>query len=86
MHDLLGFASRWDEKYPTLSKQWRLKWLHITAMFELPAAIRKAIYTTSAIESVNSVIRKLTRNRRQYPNRDSALKLVYMAINEASKK
>ena len=84
--ELTNVASRWDEKYPTISKQWRLKWPHITAMFELPAAIRKAIYTTNVIESVNSVIRKFTRNRKQYPNRDSALKLVYMAINEASKK
>ena len=84
--ELTNFASRWDEKYPTISKQWRLKWPHITAMFELPAPIRKAVYTTNAIESVNSVIRKFTRNRKQYPNRDSALKLVYMAINEASKK
>ncbi|MCA9125003.1 MAG: transposase [Planctomycetaceae bacterium] len=55
-------------------------------MFELPAAIRRATYTTNVIESVNSVIRKFTRNRKQYPNRDSALKLIYMAIHEASKK
>jgi transposase-like protein len=66
--------------------QWRLKWPDIISMFEPPAPIRKAIYTTNAIESVNSVIRKFTRNRKQYPNRESALKLVYMAINEASKK
>jgi putative transposase len=46
----------------------------------------KATYTTNVIESVNSVIRKFTRNRKQYPNRESALKLVYMAIHEASKK
>jgi putative transposase len=84
--ELDNFSSTWDEKYPTISKQWRLKWPHITAMFELPAPIRKAVYTTNAIESVNSVIRKFTRNRKQYPNRDSALKLIYMAINEASKK
>jgi transposase-like protein len=84
--ELTNFASQWDDKYPTISKQWRLKWLHISSMFELPAAIRKAVYTTNAIESVNSVIRKFTRNRKQYPNRDSALKLIYMAISEASKK
>jgi putative transposase len=84
--ELTNFASKWDEKYPTISKQWRLKWPHIISMFELPAPIRKAVYTTNAIESVNSVIRKFTRNRKQYPNRDSALKLIYMAINEASKK
>ena len=67
-------------------KQWRLHWSDIIAMFEFPPAIRKAIYTTNAIESVNSVIRKFTRNRKQYPNAESALKLVYLAIHEASKK
>jgi transposase-like protein len=84
--ELENFAQKWDEKYPTISKQWRLKWPHIISMFEFPPAIRKAIYTTNAIESVNSVIRKFTRNRKQYPNRESALKLIYMAIHEASKK
>jgi len=84
--ELENFSSKWDAKYPTISKQWRLKWPHIISMFEMPAPIRKAIYTTNVIESVNSVIRKFTRNRKQYPHRDSALKLIYMAINEASKK
>ena len=81
-----AFAQAWGEKYPTIVKQWRLKWPDIAAMFEFPQAIRRAIYTTNAIESVNSVIRKFTRNRKQYPNEESALKLVYMAIHEASKK
>lgn len=80
------FAARWGEKYPTIVKQWRLKWPDIITLFDFPAAIRKAIYTTNAIESVNSVIRKFTRNRKQYPNGESALKLVYLAIHEASKK
>jgi transposase-like protein len=80
------FEAKWGDRYPTVVKQWRLKWSDITAMFEFPAAIRKAIYTTNAIESVNSVIRKFTRNRKQYPNAESALKLVYLAIHEASKK
>lgn len=84
--ELESFSQKWDEKYPTISKQWRLKWPHIISMFEFPPAIRKAIYTTNTIESINSVIRKFTRNRKQYPNRESALKLIYMAINEASKK
>lgn len=80
------FAEKWDQKYPTIAKMWRLKWPQIAAMFEFPEPIRKAIYTTNAIESVNSVIRKFTRNRKQYPSQDSALKLVFMAIREASKK
>jgi putative transposase len=80
------FAQAWDAKYPTIAKQWRAKWADIITPFDFPAPIRKAIYTTNAIESVNSVIRKLTRNRKIYPNEQSALKLVYMAIAEASKK
>jgi putative transposase len=80
------FATKWESKYPTIVKQWRAKWKEIIPIFEFPQAIRKAIYTTNAIESVNSVIRKFTRNRKQYPNGDSALKLVYLAIHEASKK
>jgi putative transposase len=81
-----SFAQAWGDKYPTIVKQWRLKWPDIAAMFDFPPEIRKAIYTTNAIESVNSVIRKFTRNRKQYPNEESALKLVYLAIHEASKK
>jgi transposase-like protein len=78
------FAQAWDAKYPTISKMWRLKWADIVTLFDYPPAIRKAIYTTNAIESINSVIRKFTRNRKIYPNEDSALKLIYMAISEAS--
>jgi putative transposase len=84
--ELAKFAEVWGEKYPTIVKQWRLKWTDIIALFEFPPPIRKAIYTTNAIESVNSVIRKFTRNRKQYPNAESALKLVYLAIHEASKR
>jgi transposase-like protein len=80
------FAQAWDAKYPTISKTWRAKWTDIITLFDFPPAIRQAIYTTNAIESVNSVIRKFTRNRKIYPNEASALKLVYMAIREASKK
>jgi len=80
------FAQAWDAKYPTIAKMWRAKWTDIITLFDFPPSIRKAIYTTNAIESVNSVIRKFTRNRKIYPNEQSALKLVYMAITEASKK
>jgi transposase-like protein len=80
------FAQAWDAKYPTIGKQWRGKWTDIITMFDFPHPIRKVIYTTNAIESVNSVIRKFTRNRKIYPHEESALKLVYMAIGEASKR
>ncbi len=80
------FAQAWDAKYPTITKMWRLKWADIVTLFGYPPAIRKAIYTTNAIESINSVIRKFTRNRKIYPNEESALKLIYMAIREASQR
>lgn len=80
------FAQAWDAKYPTIAKQWRAKWPDIIPLFDFPPPIRRAIYTTNAIESVNSVIRKFTKNRKIYPNEESALKLVYMAIHEASKR
>ena len=80
------FAQAWDAKYPTIAKMWRAKWSDIITLFDFPPPIRKAIYTTNAIESVNSVIRKFTRNRKIYPNEESALKIMYMAIHEASKR
>ena len=81
-----AFAQAWDAKYPTIAKQWRAKWTDIIPLFDFPPPIRKAIYTTNAIESVNSVIRKFTRNRKIYPNEESALKIIYLAIREASRK
>jgi len=83
---LTSFAQAWDAKYPTISKRWRAAWPDIIALFDFPSEIRKAIYTTNAIESVNSVIRKFTRNRKIYPSPESALKGVFLAIHEASKK
>ncbi len=70
---LEAFAGKWDELYPTISRSWRQKWPDIAAMYEFPEPIRKAIYTTNAIESVNSVIGKLSRNRKQYPSEESAI-------------
>jgi putative transposase len=83
---LTSFAQTWDAKYPTISKQWRTKWTDLIALFDFPPEIRQAIYTTNAIESVNSVIRKFTRNRKLYPSAGSAIKGVYLAIREAAKK
>jgi putative transposase len=61
---LAAFVQAWDAKYPTIAKMWRAMWTDIITLFDYPPAIRKAIYTTNAIESVNSVIRKFTRNRK----------------------
>jgi len=80
------FAERWDDKYPQISKSWRNHWENINTLFNYPADIRKAIYTTNAIESLNSVIRKATKKRKLFPTDDAAKKVIYLAIREASKK
>jgi transposase-like protein len=80
------FAERWDNKYPQISKSWRSCWPNLNTLFRYPQDIRKAIYTTNAIESLNSVIRKAIRKRKLFPSDASAQKVVYLAIQEASKK
>lgn len=80
------FAERWDECYPQISKSWRTHWDNLNTLFHYPEDIRKAIYTTNAIESLNSVIRKATRKRKVFPTDDSAKKVIYLAIQQASKK
>lgn len=80
------FAERWDEKYPQISKSWSSHWGNINTLFKYPEDIRKAIYTTNAIESLNSVIRKATKKRKMFPTDDAAKKVIYLAIQEASKK
>lgn len=83
---LADFASKWDAKYPTISQAWTRHWERIIVLFDYPDEIRKVIYTTNAIESLNSVIRKAIRNRKIFPHDDSALKVVYLAIQQASKR
>ncbi|HAO23993.1 MAG TPA: IS256 family transposase [Methylophaga sp.] len=81
-----AFSERWDGKYPQISKSWRSHWQNLNTLFEYPEDIRKAIYTTNAIESLNSVIRKAIKKRKLFPSDDSARKVVYLAILDASKK
>jgi len=80
------FAEKWDEKYPQISRTWHAHWQNLNTLFSYPPDIRKAIYTTNAIESLNSVIRKATRKRKLFPTDDSAKKVIYLAIEAASKK
>ena len=80
------FSERWDAKYPQISKSWRSHWHNLNTLFQYPEDIRKAIYTTNAIESLNSVIRKVIKKRKLFPTDDSARKVVYLAIIDASKK
>lgn len=80
------FSEKWSGKYPNIEKSWRSKWPNLITIFDYPDEIRKVIYTTNAIESLNSVIRKAIKNRKIFPNDDSALKLIYLAVNRASQK
>ena len=83
---LEGFATTWDVKYPQISKSWFAHWPNLNTFFSYPVDIRKAIYTTNAIESLNSVIRHATKKRKIFPTDDSVRKVVYLAIEAASKK
>ncbi|MCW6643645.1 IS256 family transposase [Yersinia ruckeri] len=80
------FANVWDEKYPQISKSWRTHWENLNTFFGYPADIRKAIYTTNAIESLNSVIRQAIKKRKVFPTDESVRKVIYLAIQAASKK
>jgi len=80
------FSERWDSKYPQISRSWRAHWENLNTLFNYPEDIRKAIYTTNAIESLNSVIRKAIKKRKLFPSDDSAKKVIYLAIQQAAKK
>jgi len=83
---LLLFGEKWDSKYPVISRSWNKHWQNINTLFSYPEEIRKIIYTTNAIESLNSVIRKAINNRKIFPSDQSALKVIYLAIQNTSKK
>jgi putative transposase len=80
------FGQKWDDKYPSISKSWINHWERIVPFFAFPPDIRKAIYTTNAIESMNMTLRKVLRNHRTFPTDESAMKVIYLAINNISKK
>jgi len=85
--DMLGeFAAKWDSQYPTISASWRRNWERIVPFLAYPQEIRKVIYTTNAIESVNRGVRKIIKNRGSFPNDEAALKLIYLALGNISQK
>lgn len=83
--ELESFSARWDEIYPQISKSWRTHWPNLITLFDYPPEIRKVIYTTNAIESLNSVIRKATKQRKIFPTDDSAMKVVYLAMQASGR-
>lgn len=84
--ELERFSEVWDSQYPQISKSWRNHWQNLNTLFNYPEDIRRAIYTTNAIESLNSVIRKALKKRKIFPSDEAATKMVYLAIKDASKK
>jgi putative transposase len=81
-----AFTRKWDKQYPMIGKSWRAHWAQIVPMFAFPHEIRKVMYTTNAVESVNMTLRKVSRNHRIFPNDDAVLKVMYLAIQNISKK
>lgn len=80
------FAKKWDEKYPTISIMWRRNWGNVIPFFDYPEDIRKAIYTTNAIESINRSIRKVIKTKGAFPTDASIMKIFYLALENISKK
>lgn len=83
---LTTFSQKWDQAYPAISKSWLTHWENITPFFSYPEEIRKAIYTTNAIESLNSSLRKVVKNKCVFPSDDAALKQIFLALKNISKK
>ena len=83
---LKDFEEAWDDRYPMISKSWRSNWSNVIPFFAYSAEIRKAIYTTNAIESLNNSLRKVTKTRNSFPSDEAAIKLLYMSLNNITKK
>lgn len=84
--ELESFEREWEAKYPRIADGWRRNWQNLNAIFGYPEEIRRAIYTTNAIESLNSVIRKTVRKRKIFPDEQSAEKTVWLVIRDVSKR
>ena len=80
------FGSKWDSKYQNISRSWLEKWSHISIFFAYPEEIRKIIYTTNAIESLNMSIRKVIKNKRFFPSDDAAFKQIFLALQNISRR
>jgi transposase-like protein len=84
--ELDAFEAKWGGKYGAIGASWHRHWENVIPLFDYPDEIRRVIYTTNAIESLNSVIRKAINNRKIFPDDKSVMKVVYLAVQNASKK
>ena len=77
---------KWDKRFPSISAMWRRNWLGIIPFFQFPPEIRKIVYTTNAIESLNMSLRKAIKTRGAFPSEDAALKVMYLALKKLTGK
>ena len=80
------FSERWDDKYPAITPSWRADWQRLTVFFDCPQEVRKVVYTTNAIESLNYSMRKVLKNRGAFPNDESIMKLMFMGLKNVARK
>ena len=83
---LQRFAEKWDAKYPAISKSWQIRWNQTIPYMKFSPEIRRAIYTTNSIESVNYTLQRNLKTRQSFPNDESAMKLIFMILRRISKK
>ena len=80
------FAEEWDQKYPSIAASWRRNWEQVIPIFAYPQEVRRVLYTTNAIESLNAQVRKVIKTRGHFPNDEAATKLIYLALRNIEKK
>lgn len=83
---LARFEDEWGKKYPMIGRKWRQHWEQVTTLFDFPEAIRKVIYTTNTVEATNRSNRKVIKTKGAFPSEDAARKLIYLALEEASRR
>ena len=83
---LAQFAETWDASYPVIARSWRSNWLRIVPMFGSPGEIRRAVYTTNTIETLNMMLRKVSKNRSLFPSDEAVFKLLYLALRNISRR
>jgi len=84
--ELTNFRAKWDAKHPIIGEQWERNWEKLSVLFSYPKDIRRAIYTTNAIESLNHSLRKVLKNKKAFPSEDALMKVLYLSIGRAEKK
>jgi len=80
------FAAKWGSKFPTIAQMWCRNWERVVPFFAHPPEVRRVIYTTNAIESTNISLRKILKTRGSFPTDDAALKLIYLALQNITRR